>query len=113
MEFAPVKLVLRCYAKKEQGKWQAFCLDLCLAAQADTFEEAKVKLKGMIASYVYDAVAGADREHASYLLSRRAPLIYRLKYHTYVALRTIGALQNSVRRAFLEVIPLVPPFQQA
>ena len=113
MEFAPVELVVRCYAKKDQGKWQAFCLDLCLAAQADTFEAAKLKLEDMIGSYVYDAVAGEDREHASYLLSRKAPLIYRLKYYTYVALKRIGALQDHARRAFLEVIPLAPPLKHA
>jgi len=108
MEFTPTKLVLRCYAKKEQGKWQAFCLDLCLAAQADTFEMAKLKLEDMIVSYVFDAVAGEDREHASYLLNRKAPPKYIAKYYAYLALQHFGMLRDGVRRAFQEAIPLAP-----
>lgn len=108
MEIPPTKLVLRCYAKKEQAKWQAFCLDLCLAAQADTFEAAKSKLEDMIVSYVTDAVAGEDREHAEYLLNRKAPWPYIAKYYAYLALQHSGMLRDGVRRAFQEAMPLAP-----
>jgi hypothetical protein len=113
MELSPMDLVLRCYAKKEQGKWQAFCLDLCLVSQADTFEDAKKKLEEMIVSYVYDAVVGEDKEHVAYLLGRKAPLVYRLKYYAYILLHRLGALQNNVRRAFQEAIPLAPILKHA
>jgi predicted RNase H-like HicB family nuclease len=108
MNLTPAEMVLRCYAKKEQGKWQAYCLDLCLAAQADTFEDAKRKLKEQIATYVYDAVAGPDQEHADYLLNRTAPLWFVLKYDAYVILQHVGGLGGNVRRVFKEVIPLIP-----
>jgi hypothetical protein len=108
MNLTPAKMVLRCYAKKEQGKWQAYCLDLCLAAQADNFEEAKRKLKEQIASYVYDAVAGPDQEHADYLLNRTAPFWFVLKYEAYVVLQHVGGMGDNVRRAFKTVLPLIP-----
>ena len=103
----PANLVLRCYAEQTEGAWQAFCLDLCLAAQADSFDEAKLKLEQMIFDYVYDAVAGADKDHAAYLLSRRAPLRYWLKYYLYSALIAMGAVRNQMRRLFKEPMPLV------
>jgi predicted RNase H-like HicB family nuclease len=68
----PTDLVLRCYAEKAGDQWQAFCLDFCLAAQGDTLSEAKEKLESMIAEYVYDALAGEDRDFGPQLLSRRA-----------------------------------------
>ncbi|MDP3009918.1 MAG: hypothetical protein Q8N30_12730, partial [Methylococcales bacterium] len=39
---------LRCYAKKEQSYWVAVCIDLSLAAQADSMKEAIQKLESMI-----------------------------------------------------------------
>ena len=35
------QLLLRCYAERVGDQWQAFCLDLSLAAQGDTFMEVK------------------------------------------------------------------------
>ena len=80
MNIKPSRLVLRCYAEKVDNQWQAFCLDFTLAAQADSFEQARRKLEKMILAYVYDALAGEDRQHAGELLTRRAPLKYWAKY---------------------------------
>ncbi len=63
-------LILRCYAKYDEGQWIAFCLDFDLAAQADTFEQAKTKLENMIKEYVFDALVGEDKEYAEQLLTR-------------------------------------------
>jgi hypothetical protein len=113
MNLSPSDLVLRCYAEREQGKWQAFCLDLCLAAQADEFDDAKRKLEEMILSYVYDATVGEDREHAAYLLTRKAPLWHRAKYYVYLALQNLGMLGENVRRTFQEALPLTPTLRHA
>ncbi|WP_296276612.1 type II toxin-antitoxin system HicB family antitoxin [Pseudomonas sp. UBA7530] len=72
--------VLRCYAEKKDGFWIAACPQFTLAAQGDTFEEAKQKLEGQIKSYVTEALT-IDREHAAELLGRRAPLSMRIGYH--------------------------------
>lgn len=71
--------VLRCYAEKKDGFWIAACPQFTLAAQGETFEEAKEKLEGQIKSYVVEALT-VDKEHAAELLGRRAPLSMRLGY---------------------------------
>lgn len=104
----PEKLILRCLAEKKHGQWQALCLDLCLAAQADSLDEAKQKLEGMILEYVYDALAGEDKQYAGQLLSRRAPAKDWAKYYVYSLLAHMGQLHNDVRQLFTEALPLQP-----
>jgi hypothetical protein len=104
----PTQLLLRCYAEKVGNQWQAFCLDLSLAAQGDTFAEAKDKLDAMVAEYVYDALVGDDREHAEQLLTRRAPLRDWLKYYWYWVLIRAGAIHEEARRLFTSLVPLEP-----
>ena len=38
------QLIIRCFAKQEEGLWVAVCVDFTLAAQASSFAEAKEKL---------------------------------------------------------------------
>ena len=71
---------LRCYAKKEQSHWVAVCIDLSLAAQADTANEAIEKLEAMIDSYINEAL-GIHKDYAKQLLSRKAPLSQMLSYY--------------------------------
>ena len=72
----------RCYVEqKGESLWVAVCIDLCLAAQAESCQEAREKLEAQITDYVFDAIKGADQAHADRLLNRKAPLLYRLKYH--------------------------------
>lgn len=105
----PTQLILRCYAERVGDQWQAFCLDFCLAAQGDTFQEVREKLEAMIAEYVYDALSGEDKEYAEQLLARRAPLYDWLKYYWYSALVKTGAFHEEVRRRlFNSLIPLEP-----
>ena len=104
----PEKLVVRCYAEREGDQWQAFCLDLCLAAQDDTFEGAKQKLEAMIGEYIVDALCGEDKAFADQLLTRRAPLRYWLKYYSFVAQWRMGRIKDGVRRLFTETLPLQP-----
>ena len=63
------ELILRCYGEKIGDTWQAFCIDLNLAAQGDSFPEVKAKLNQQIYSYVYDALVGEDKEYADQLLN--------------------------------------------
>lgn len=102
------QLVLRCYAEKSGNQWQAFCLDLSLAAQGDTFAEVKGKLDAMIFEYVYDALVGEDREYAHQLLFRRAPLRDWLKYYWYRVLSQAVAIPEEARRLFTSILPLEP-----
>lgn len=104
----PNGLLLRCYAECSEGQWQAFCLDLCLAAQGESFQEVKRSLEAMILDYVRDAVVGVDRDYADILLRRRAPLKYWLKYYSLFVLFKIGAMKNNFRRLFVEPFPLIP-----
>lgn len=71
---------LRCYAKKEQSYWVAVCIDLSLAAQADSSKEAIEKLESMIETYVDDAFT-IHKDYANQLLTRKAPLSQILFYY--------------------------------
>lgn len=70
---SPTCLLVRCVANKSGDQWQVFSLEFGLAVQADSFAVARRKMEAMLDSYLYDALAGEDREHAEELLSRRAP----------------------------------------
>lgn len=110
----PNQLLVRCYAKRDGDLWVAFCLDFSLGAQANSLEEAKQKLDEQIREYVYDALAGEDREHAEYLLNRRAPLAYWLRYWGIRAAFKLSRMvtPHSSRQVnskpFNEVLPMVP-----
>ncbi len=101
-------LMLRCYANKVAGQWQAFCIDLCLAAQGETFAEVREKLEAMILEYVYDALAGEDREYAGQLLNRKAPFNQIATYHLYQWMHHFGMFKNGIHRLFNESLPLTP-----
>ncbi|SJM92515.1 conserved hypothetical protein [Crenothrix polyspora] len=101
----PEQLIVKCYAEQEGDCWVAVCLNFNLAAQGDSFEEAKIKLEAMIADYVYDALVGEDKFYAAQLLSRHAPFSTWLKYH-FIKLKI--ALLHSAERVFDEMLPLIP-----
>lgn len=102
------RLILRCYAEKLDGQWQAFCLDLCLAAQGDSLAEVRQKLEAMICHYVDDALAGEDRAYADQLFSRRAPLKYWAKYYFFRLLIALGSMRDNSHKLFKEILPLKP-----
>jgi len=106
----PEQLIIRCYAVRKRSCWVAFCLDLTLAAQGETFEQAKASLDAQIREYVHDALAGEDRPHAPYLLSRRAPVGEWIKYYAVRALAYLQRRsgQQRTRELFQEVVPVVP-----
>ena len=95
----PVKLTVRCMAWCEGGQWVAACLDLTLAAQAGSFEQARRKLHDQIDSYVREAMT-VDKQHAELLLSRRAPLRDQLRYAFWTSIKT----RPRIRRALSAVL---------
>ena len=96
------QLLIRCLAQRNKNQWEAFCIDFCLAAQADTLEEAKQKLEAQIFDYLESALCGEDRQHANQLLNRKAPLSIRVKY-------ALAAL-NSTWERFNEPVPMIPAY---
>lgn len=104
----PNELVLRCFAEFRDGAWQAICIDLGLAAQGESLAEARQKLDAQVKEYVYDALAGADREHADQLLRRKAPFYLRARYWWYRFLAWFHGPDGDDGRIFGETLPLVP-----
>ncbi len=102
----PKQLILRCYAEKKGTVWQAFCLDLNLAAQDSSFIQARNRLHAQIESYVEDAVTGEDATYADQLLSRKAPWPCWIKYYYLCAVYGAGAAKNSIMQLFTEVMPI-------
>lgn len=102
----PNELILHCLGRKEHGQWVVMSLEFSLAAQADTLDEAKALLQSQIVAYLTDALVGADREHASELLSRRAPLKYWAIYWLARCIRGIG--NHRLVKTFRQPMPLAP-----
>jgi len=98
----PRDLIVQCYAEKKGDVWQAFCLDLNLAAQGDSLEDVKTRLDEMIASYLHDIMEGEDREYADQLLPRRAPLGFWLKYYWL----KLGCCARNGMKPFNTILPL-------
>jgi hypothetical protein len=71
--------LLRCYAERRQGQWEALCIDFDLAVQGQSFEEVYHFLNFAIVDYVSRVreLPPADRER---LLKRRAPLWEQLSF---------------------------------
>jgi len=107
---SPALLIIHCVAERKEGYWQAFSLEFGLAVQGDTLPDVKHRLESMLVSYVYDALVGEDREHASELLNRKATLGVYAKY--YLAdfrsrvERVWGASRDRI--LFSEPVPLQP-----
>jgi len=100
----PVDLVLRCYGYRDRaGKWYGVCLDLNLAAQADSQQELVDKLNLIIRSYVESVLDTEDQESIPALLRRRAPLSDWVRYYLYKALVFIRRFPDNF--TFQEHIP--------
>lgn len=102
----PKQLILRCYGERKGDVWQAFCLDLNLAVQADSEEEVRRKLHEQILLYIDDALEGEDYQYADQLLSRKAPIGFWLKYYYYKMLCNFHTAKEGICQTFNEVMPL-------
>ncbi|MDR6093165.1 DUF1902 domain-containing protein [Stenotrophomonas sp. SORGH_AS_0321] len=109
----PNQLLLRCFAERDDGLWVAHCLDLSLAVQGDSLDEVKRKLDLQIRDYVQDALVGEDREHAGYLLKRKAPLSLWVRYYWICLLLAKDSLFHAERQAREKVFSEPMPMQFA
>lgn len=82
----------------EGDGWVAVCVDLSLAAQGATAQEARARLHEQMVDYVTEALT-VDAEHAEALLSRRAPLYDRLRYQFWRAVSRRPRVRRGVGRA--------------
>ena len=95
----PLDLIVRCMTWRDGDLWIAASIDLGLAAQGHTCDEARDALHAQISSYVRDAMT-RDAAHADVLLERKAPLADQL-------LHMIGRIGLGTRSVYTEQIPLV------
>jgi hypothetical protein len=113
-QLSPATLVVHCLVERTGDQWQAFSIEFGLAAQADTHLDASRKLEDMVRSYVYDALVGEDREHASKLLARKATFEVRAKYYWTLFLKALGRLfgksgdEPASRGTYERPLPLTP-----
>ncbi|WP_392559771.1 DUF1902 domain-containing protein [Orbus mooreae] len=75
--------VLRCMLFRKNGLYIAACLDLTLAAQANTPLEAKNKLDSQVKDYLQEALE--DECYAYDLLNRKAPFSWWVRYYSMFA----------------------------
>lgn len=101
----PKGLLLRCYLEQQGDQWTAVCIDLCLAAQADSEEKAKASLQAMTIDYINEALT-VDTEYAEQLLTRKAPMSQRAKYHWIKFSNHCHRLKHSIHKTFNETMPL-------
>lgn len=83
------------------------CIDLSLAAQGATFNEARERLDAQMREYVHEALT-IDRKHAAALLNRKAPLYQRFTWHALNLLNKVKSDQPGRAKNFNELLPVVP-----
>ena len=79
---ADKSMMIRFFGYQENGIWYAFCLDLNLAVQASTLDQARAQILDMASDYLHDALKGVDKDFQEQLLTRKAPLSIRFKYYS-------------------------------
>ncbi|WP_439256585.1 hypothetical protein [Lonepinella sp. BR2271] len=90
--------LIRCMAYRENNLFIAVCLDLSLAAQADSMDEAIQKLDMQIQDFIEEI--NAEPEYAIQLLNRSAPLSLWIKYYWFKFLSAKNGNKKQV--AFFE-----------
>ena len=69
----------RCYAEGSRSGWEAICLDLDIAVQADNLEAVVDELNQAIRLYL-ESVADLPEAERAHLLERPVPLGLRLRF---------------------------------
>ncbi|ALV91567.1 MULTISPECIES: hypothetical protein [Pantoea] len=93
---------LRCMAYNQDGVFVAVCLDLSLAAQADTLKGAQKALEEQLFDYIHEAVS--EPEHANQLLNRKAPWQLWVRYYS-IHLRMMFTHRAGKAAVFTEDCP--------
>ncbi|QNH64565.1 DUF1902 domain-containing protein [Proteus vulgaris] len=93
---------LRCMAYSQDGIYIAACLDLSLAAQADSLKEAMDKLEAQIKDY-FEEVA-SDPQYANQLIyHRKAPLSMWVKYWSIPVANLIRKIVRSGNAKYVKI----------
>lgn len=100
----PNEILLRCFAERKEGYWQAFCIDLCLAVQGDSLKEVQQKLHSQVGDYLHDILEGEDRPYAAQLLNRKAPMSIMARYYFLSAMSHFHRWKNAF--VFRDAMPL-------
>jgi hypothetical protein len=74
-----MRKLLRCYAERHHGQWEAFCLDFDIAVQGSSFEAVYHDLNVAVTDYV-ERVSGLPADDRDRLLHRRAPFWSRVRF---------------------------------
>jgi len=96
---------VRCFIHREEELFVAHCIDLSLAAQADSMEEARHKLDAMIQDhlrYVMELVKEGDIHTAKEMLNRKSPLSIRLAYGRIYFMHKIRASVETIGKTWRE-----------
>ncbi|MBE0399007.1 hypothetical protein EI168_02645 [Halomonas sp. FME1] len=98
---------VRCFIHREEELFVAHCIDLSLAAQADSMKEAREKLDVMIKDhlqYVVELVREGDMLTAKQMLQRKSPLSVRLTYARFYLMHKVRSgvknMGNTWRESF-------------
>lgn len=67
---------LRCFARSDERGWEAICVDLDIAVEADTFENVRTVLIEAVQAYIQTALK-QEPDVCHQLLSRRSPFHVR------------------------------------
>lgn len=84
--------ILRCMVYREGDLFVAACIDLTLASQANSPDEAVRKLECQISNYIKEAVS--ESKYAMNLINRKAPSSWFLKYY-YIKVRSFFNSKNN------------------
>lgn len=93
---------LRCFATQSNETWEAICLDLDIAAQGISFEDADHNLRDAVAMYVeyIDTLSIEERKN---FLRRRVPLATRIRFAMDAALSTLGNHSGQERYQYYRI----------
>ena len=118
-DMKPLDLIVRCMTWRDGDLWIAASIDLGLAAQGHTCDEARDALHAQISSYVRDAMT-RDAAHADVLLERKAPFVDQLRFAFWRWVANRPRLRASVKRmidriglgirnksAYMQPLPLI------
>ncbi|HEX3885715.1 MAG TPA: hypothetical protein VHW66_23900 [Stellaceae bacterium] len=100
----PVQGILRCYAERKQGRWQAFCVDFDLAVQGDSFEEVYASLDQAVGEY-RNYVSELPEPDRSRLLRRRAPIGSRVAFLSAVVRTALRSREDHDEGSFGYTLP--------
>ena len=92
-------LRLLCFARGRPGAWEAICVDLDIAVQAETQKEAFLLLETSILEYL-SSLADESPEDRARLLKRRTPLYIRIGLALGFMWHTLRSRKGDYRATF-------------